>query len=737
MRVAIIGAGAGGLFFAVMMKRADRSHAITVFERNAPDATFGFGVVFPARTLRYLQEADDETYEAVTSTTVGWDAIEYRLRGRVVRCGGHGFSGIARVELLKTLQERARSLGVDLRFEHVAADVSSLADYDLIVAADGINSVVRREFANQFRPSIHVGRAKYIWLGTTKRFDALTFIVEEDEHGCFGVHAYPYNDTTSTFIVETDEGSWHTAGLDRQTDSALPSGENDLASVAYCETLFAKHLDGHRLLVNNSKWLNFRTVRNRVWHWRNIVLLGDAAHTAHFSIGSGTRMAMEDAIALSRALERHGNLAAALEEYEGQRRPAVERIQRAGEPSRKWWEHLRHWAHLDPEQFAFHHLTRTRLVTYDNLRIRDPGFVKSVESWFATGVASGHRAAVDAPAPMSAPLKLRNVMLPNRVGVSPADQHLTEDGVPTTWHLVHLGGSAVAGAGLVMTGMTAVSLDGRSNPSYTGMWSDSHAQAWERIIDFVHTHTPARVGVQLGYFLRSGGTGPMREPVGGPEVGMTLRRPLLPEPAIDRLLSESSRLLEDYVKAAQLGDEAGFDLLELHCAIGSLPGSFLAGAVATRADQAHATAKNPMAFASELFDAVRAAWPQDKPICVHLSVLRGIDGERGIEGALELAQILKARGCDVLALSVPAELAEQDLERARVDQMLLSDLIRNLVGMPTMIVGENLSAEEVNTLILAGRADLCRGGSVPANASTEFTALPSPSTRPVPPTAIR
>lgn len=434
MRVAVLGGGPGGLFFAVLLKRQDPRHAVTVFERNAPDATFGFGVVFPERSLGYLLEADPETHAAFLAASVRWDAIEYRHRGEVRVCRGHGFSGIARTTLLALLQARAAQLGVDLRFRHEVDDLSRLEGYDLVVAADGVHSAARAALAAAVRPEIHAGRSRYIWLGTRKVFGALTFIFEESPDGWFGIHAYPYSREMSTVIVETDEETWRRAGLDRTDPAALAPGESDLGGLTYCERLFARHLDGHRLLGNHSRWLQFRTVRLAAWHAGRVAFLGDAAHTAHFSVGSGTRMAMEDAIALARALGEHADLAAALCAYERERRPAVERIQRAAEPSRRWWEQFRHVGRLSAGELACHHLTRTRLLTYGTLRVRDPGFVAAVEREFLG------RHGVTGSAPCDAPFRLRSVRLANRV--------VRRAG----WRSAEVAAARASGAGLVLVG---------------------------------------------------------------------------------------------------------------------------------------------------------------------------------------------------------------------------------------------------------------------------------------------
>jgi 2-polyprenyl-6-methoxyphenol hydroxylase-like FAD-dependent oxidoreductase len=427
LKILSIGGGPAGLYLGILMKSLNPSHEITVIERNRADDTFGFGVVFSERTLDNIQHGDAATYDAIARHSQLWDTIEVRIGGKTMRCGGNGFSAIARKRLLNILQERATNLGVELRFQTEAMSPSAYANYDLILAADGANSMVRRMYAEQFHPHIGVGKAKYIWFGTTQHFDCLTFPFEQNEHGIFAVHAYPFDDRTSTFIVETDEQSWRNAELDRNVEATLAPGVSDMESMAYCQKLFAKHLDGHKLIVNNSKWLNFRTIKNERWCYENIVLMGDAAHTAHFSVGSGTKMAMEDAIALSQALHQHADIPTALTEYERVRRPEVERIQRASAPSLAWWESFRFYKDLDSEQFAFNFLSRNPRVTYDNLMIRDPNFVMLVDQWFiqkTQDLASDqfspetHNASDEMPQPFTRPLYLNNMLFKNRLVIA-------------------------------------------------------------------------------------------------------------------------------------------------------------------------------------------------------------------------------------------------------------------------------------------------------------------------------
>ncbi len=623
MRIAVIGGGPGGLFFSVLMKRADPRHEITVFERNPPDATFGFGVVFPERSLRYLRDADETTHAAFTEAMIQWDPIEYRHKDRILRFGGNVFSGIARAALLEILQQQARRLGTELRFRHEIASLSEVSGYDLIVAADGINSLARQALAKQPRPSIHIGRSRYIWLGTAQTFTALTFIFEESEHGWFGAHIYPYGADTSTFIVETDEDTWRRAGFDRTSESVRVPGESDLATLGYCERLFARHLNGHRLLANASRWLNFRTVRNRAWHAGNVVLLGDAAHTAHFSVGSGTRMAIEDAIALARALTDHADREAALVAYERERQPAVRRIQQAAEPSRRWWENYRHWTHFGPEQFAFHHLARTRLLTYGILKVRDERVVGEVETWFARTAGVRGRTP-SARSPLLAPLRLRDVRLPNRVVAVEPDVFLL-DGLSADQQVPGpIGRRDRAGAGLLLVG-------------------PAHAGSGQR--------PRFRTSGPLGLYL-----------------GNTADR------------SDAGGRVSDQVRLTRRAARAGFDVLVMHCA--------------------------PLPSAPALLKAARKVWPARRPLCAHITAWSDPEDDRLVEAGLEFARALRAGGCDIVAVS-PAASAERDPERAQVAQIYTSDLIRNVVGLPTMVIGGLYSVGDLAALILAGRADLC------------------------------
>src|SRR2546428_410374 len=545
------------------MKKADPTHDILVVERNRPDDTFGFGVVFSDATLENFAEADRETYAEIARNFAHWDDIDIHYQGEVLTSTGHGFSGLSRQLLLDILRRRCAELGVMLRFQKEVSDLDAYADADLVLAADGVNSFIRSRYAEHFRPQIDWRGNKFVWLGTTFPYPAFTFVFKESEHGLWRVHAYRYNASMSTFILETTEAAWRRAGLDQADEDQ---------TIAFAERLFAAELQGHRLLQKRALWRNFPTVKNACWHHRNIVLIGDAAHTAHFSIGSGTQLAMEDAIALRRALERHEEVEKALVAYEEERRPEVESLQRAAQVSLEWFEQTeRYHGRLEPIQFAMSLLTRSLRVTHANLKVRDPKFVESVDRWFASRAEAQSRVTVPAtppPPPRFTPFRLRELVLTNRVVRSPMCQYSAEDGTPNDWHLVHLGSRAIGGAGLVMTEMTDVSREGRISPGCTGMYKPEHVDAWKRIVDFIHTHTPARVGLQLAHAGREGPTRRLWEGIDEPLESGNLPLiaaspiPYFPHSQVPRAMDrrDMDTVRDDFVRAVQMADEAGVDL---------------------------------------------------------------------------------------------------------------------------------------------------------------------------------
>ncbi|MBI1846265.1 MAG: bifunctional salicylyl-CoA 5-hydroxylase/oxidoreductase [Candidatus Rokubacteria bacterium] len=713
-----MGGGPAGLYFAALMKTADPRHDVTVLERNRPDDTFGFGVVFSDATLEEFAAADRPTHEAITRSFAHWDDIDIHYQDQVISSTGHGFSGLSRQVLLDILQRRCAELGVTLRFSTEASDLAPYLEADLVLAADGVNSLIRSRYAERFGPVVDWRPNKFVWLGTTCPFPAFTFIFKEDVHGLWRVHAYRYMEGASTFIVETTEQTWHRAGLGS-------ASEDD--TLTFCEELFAKELEGHRLQKNRSLWRSFPTVRNARWHWKNVVLVGDAAHTAHFSIGSGTKLAMEDAIALGQALGRHPRVEDALAAYEMARRPQVEAIQRAAQASLEWFEDTeRYHGRLEPQQFAFSLLTRSLRVTHENLRVRDPRFVASIDRWFAeraatqagvaetsaTGAAETSAAALP---PMFTPFRLRGLLLANRVVVSPMCQYSAEDGTPEDWHLVHLGSRALGGAGLVITEMTDVSREGRISPGCAGMYKPEHVVAWRRIVDFVHRWSGAAIGMQLAHAGRKGATKlfweghdrPLAE--GGWPVISASALPYFPDSPVPKEMDrgDMDTVLGDFVRAARMANQAGFDMLELHCAHGYLLASFLSSLTNRRTDAYGGSLAHRMHYPIEVFDAVRAAWPPDKPLSVRISATDWADGGTTPAEAVEFARALRGHGCDVVDVSSGNTVPDDRPRYGRLYQTPFSDRIRHEVGMPTMTVGAIASPADVNGILAAGRADLC------------------------------
>jgi anthraniloyl-CoA monooxygenase len=709
VRIVCIGGGAAGLYFAILMKKAKPSHDVTVLERNRFDDTFGFGVVFSDATQENLAEADGPTFEAMVRGYYHWDDIDIHYNGTVVRSTGHGFSGLSRQKLLEILGRRADELGVRVRIGTEVQDIAPYLDADLVLGADGFSSVVRQHFTHHFQPTVEWRPNRFVWLGTTRRFPAFTFYFKRDPHGLWRVHAYQYERGHSTFIVETTEATWRAAGLDRATEHE---------TLAFCEGLFAAELEGHRLLKNRSVWRNFGTLKNERWHHSNVVLVGDAAHTAHFSVGSGTKLAMEDAISLAQALERHRDVPTALAAYEEERRPAVESLQRAAQVSLQWFEDTERYMTLEPIQFAFNLLTRSLRITHDNLKVRDPGFVARIDCWFAEQATRQSGAAVPTdpvPPPMFTPLRLRDLLLENRVVVSPMCQYCAVDGTPNDWHLVHLGSRAMGGAGLVFTEMTDVSPEGRISPGCTGMYKPAHVAAWKRIVDFVHAHSRARIGLQLGHAGRKGATRlaweGMDEPLdeGAWPILAASAVPYLPYSQVPKEMdrADMDRVRDDFVRAALRAEEAGFDMLEIHFAHGYLLASFISPLTNRRRDEYGGSLENRMRFPLEVFDAVREAWPAHKPISVRVSAVDWAPGGMESADAVAVAMLLKAHACDIIDVSAGQTVPDAKPVYGRQFQTPFADRIRQEACIPTMAVGNISSYMDVNSILAAGRADLC------------------------------
>ncbi|MFF8265068.1 bifunctional salicylyl-CoA 5-hydroxylase/oxidoreductase [Streptomyces virginiae] len=703
LRVAVVGGGPGGLYAAALLAR--RGHTVEVWERNAPDDTFGFGVVLSDETLGGVERADSVVHAALSREFVRWDDVDVVHRERLLTSGGHGFAAIGRRRLLEILHERCAGLGVRLRFRTEAPDVTRLrAAHDLVVAADGVHSAIREADAAHYRPTLTAGRCRYIWLAADFAFEAFRFEIAETEHGVMQLHAYPYAADASTVIVEMREEVWRAAGLDLcdQDESA-----------ARCAKIFSEALRGRPLHGNRSTWTQFRTVVNEHWSHGNVALVGDAVHTAHFSIGSGTKLAVEDALALAEAVDAAGgDVPAALAAYEAARRPAVASTQRAAAASSRWFEELAGYVDQPARQFAFNLLTRSRRVTHDNLRLRDERFTRAVERDFGC--------PDETTPPMFTPLTLRGLTLRNRVVVSPMDMYSAEEGVPGDFHLVHLGARALGGAGLVMTEMVCVSEEGRITPGCAGLYTQEQAAAWRRIADFVHTSAPgAALGVQLGHAGRKGSTKVMWEgmddplPDGNWPLVAASALPYRPGvSALPRTLERAdlAALRSDFAAAAVRAADCGFDLLELHCAHGYLLSGFLSPLTNHRDDAYGGSLENRLRFPLEVFDAVRAVWPGDRPMTVRLSATDWAPGGTSPEEAVEIAAAFAAHGADAIDVSTGQVVADEAPEYGRSYQTPYADRIRNALGVPVIAVGAISSWDDVNSLLLAGRADLCALG---------------------------
>lgn len=711
-RIAISGGGPAGLYAGISLKLRRPEFEIVVIERNRPDDTFGWGVVLSEETLENLAENDAKSAEAIHADFAYWDDIAVvRGEDRIVSTG-HGFCGIGRQCLLTLLQQRAAELGIELRFETEVDHVAALMrDYDLVIAADGLNSRARDAFADSFEPEIDLRANKFVWLGTNQKFDdAFTFIFEETAHGWVWAHAYQFDSETATFIVECSEETWEAFGFGEM------SGER---SIAICERIFERHLGGHSLISNaghlrGSGWINFPRVLCSKWHHENLVLLGDAAATAHFSIGSGTKLAMESAIALADKLQTHADLDTAFSEYEEERRVEVLKLQSAARNSCEWFEEVERYLKLEPMQFAYSLLTRSQRISHKNLRLRDASWLDEAEGWFQS------RAGVkDSRAPMFAPFRLREMSLANRVVVSPMAQYKAVDGCPTDWHFAHYAERAKGGAGLVYTEMTCVAPDARITPGCAGVYALDHEAAWTRLVDFVHAETDAKICIQLGHAGPKGSTqlgweemdAPLAEgnwPIFAASALPWSQRNQVPK-AMNR--TDMERVCEEFVEAAKMAQRADFDMLELHMAHGYLLSSFITPLTNRRMDDYGGSLENRMRYPLEVFRAVRAVWPEDKPISVRISANDWV-GDEGVtpEEAVRIATMLREAGVDICDVSAGQTSTRGEPVYGRMFQTPFSDRIRNETGMATMAVGNIYEPDHVNSILLAGRADLvCLG----------------------------
>ncbi len=715
MKIVCVGGGPASLYFSILMKQAFPQVSIEVYERNKADDTFGWGVVFSRETLGNLASRDPESYRQIESRFAYWDDIETYVGGQCITSTGHGFCGLSRRELLLILQARAQAVGVQLNFQSELKP-DQIPAADLVLAADGVHSLMREAGAAHFKPSLDWRKCKFIWLGTTRPLRAFTFVFKNTEWGLFQVHAYPFEkpgskaEAVSTWIVEMREETWRKAGLDKLDEAQ---------SVAFLEKIFADDLGGHRLLPNKSVWRTFPTVRCEHWHHGNTVLMGDAVHTAHFSIGSGTKLAMEDAMSLVDAFKAHGvsDVPKVLAAYEDAHKGDVLRLQRAAQTSLEWFENSARYIQQEPVQFTFNLMTRSKRITWDNLRQRDPALVAKVDEWFAQTNHGLRKKDGSAAPPVFTPFKLRQLELPNRIAVSPMCQYMAKDGVPDDWHMVHLGSRAMGGAGLVLTEMTDVCAEGRISYGCTGLYNDAHTAAWKRIVEFVHQHSNSKIGVQLSHAGRKAscqlpwqGDASLSAAEGAWQTWAPSAISYASNWHVPKAMDAEHMALvkNQFVDATRRALAAGFDLVELHCAHGYLLSEFLSPLANRRTDSYGGSLANRLRYPLEIFDAMRSVWPKEKPMAVRISASDwlGPDGLT-VDDAVEISKAFKAHGADIIDVSSGGNVPESKPDFGRMFQVPFAEAVRYQADIPVMAVGGILSADHANTIVAAGRADMC------------------------------
>lgn len=704
-KITVIGGGPGGLYFAILAKKAWPDIHIDIHERNRRDDTFGFGVVFSDQTLGFLNTYDKPSYESIRRSFAYWDDVDVHYQGQRLRSAGNGFCGCSRLSLLQLLYDRAEELDIQLHFESEVAPDTSFDDSDLVIVADGVNSALREQHQEHFGTEIELRRNQFVWLGSTKPLEAFKYFFRQTEHGIMVMHAYQYEEGMSTWICEMQPETWQAHGFDQMDEET---------SAKQLEEIFAEDLGGHALITNRSLWRQFPMVRNKTWVKERMVLIGDSQHTAHFSIGSGTKLAMESSIALFESLKKFNDIDEALAAFDTERRTDVEITQHAGDVSLAWFESMdEHW-NVEPEKFAFQVMSRSKQITYENLRLRDANFVDNVVAAF---IKAQRKAGYDVPdntPPMFAPLKLREMTLSNRVVMSPMAQYSATDGLPGDWHLVHYGSRGIGGSGLIYTEMTCPSPEARITPGCTGIWNSDQTEAWTRIVNFVHANGEAKMCLQIGHAGRKGSTrlawDGMDLPLESGNWPLVSASPLKyrDESATPAELDEAdmNAMIDEFVGATKNADLAGFDMIEMHAAHGYLLASFLSPLTNQRTDKYGGSVENRLRFPLEMFNAMRAAWPQHKPMSVRISATDWSEGGLNEDDLLDICAAFKKAGVDVINVSTGQTVSDEKPIYGRMFQVPFADKIKHRVGIPTIVAGNITNADQVNTVILSGRADL-------------------------------
>ena len=698
--IAVIGGGPGGLYFSILTKKAFPDCQIDVYERNKADDSFGFGVVFSDETLSEFLTRDPKSYDLIRKHFAYWDDLDVARDGEIVRISGNGFCGCSRKTLLQLLQQRCLEEGVNLHFEHAIEDVSTLkADY--IVACDGINSAIRTQFASDFGTKTELKKNKFVWLGSTKPLDAFTYFFRTTEFGPFVAHSYQYQEGMSTWIFECSEETWENAGFETT---------NEEATISKISSIFKEELDGHGLISNRSHWRQFPAITNEKWHKDNIVLLGDSKATAHYSIGSGTKLAMECAISLSDAIVKFGtNKEAAFAEYENLRRNRVEMIQYAANVSLDWFENMDRYIDFDFNQFAFGVMTRSKKVTFENLAIRDASFPEKVLTEFNINNKIPN---VKTPAAFN-PFYIKNLKLENRIVMAPMGQYQAENGLPNSWHFSHYTQRALGGLGLIITEMTAISQSGRITLGCTGIYDENQVLEWKKINNFIHENSACKVAIQLGH---SGRKGSVKKPWETEKLADSQQWELISASPIpfaengivpkNMTVTDMDLIVKQFENAAQNAEEANFDMIELQAHHGFLLASFLSPLTNNRTDEFGGTISNRLKFPLKVFKAIRTIFPAEKPIAVRISATDWTENGISQQDVLTIAEAFKGAGADIINVSTGNTVSNQQPQTGRMWQTPFSDLIRNTVHIPTITAGSITDVDQINTIILNGKADL-------------------------------